>query len=148
MIEANVVMNKVFTIKNDIKRLIKETDYFDGEGLSEVNLNLEHPNDIFLNSELNRIFYDLEKAQRRIEYLERPIKYESTLFLNEDGRYETEKGDYFTSGSMIEYLSNDERYSDFPFWKKSSIESDSGTYYIVGEPDLSLSGLLVRVRGE
>ncbi len=147
MVDKNEVIRKLNSMKIEIKSLVKATDYYEGEGFSELNLNLENPNDIFLENELSRIFYELEKAQNKIEYLDRPIKYESKLFLNDDDRYETEKGDYFTCGSIIEYLSNDDRYSDYPFWRKSRVESDGGEYYIVDEPKVSLSGLLVRVRG-
>ncbi len=88
-----------------------------------------------------------ECSQNLFEYLDLEIKYESKLFPNDDDRYEMEKGDYFTCGSIIEYLSNDDRYSDYPFWRKSKVESDGNKYYIVDEPKVSLSGLLVRVRG-
>lgn len=146
MLETDEVFRKLNSIKIEIKSLIKDVDYFDGEGFSELNLDLENPNDIFLDNSLRSIFCELEKAQNKIEYLEKPIKYESKLFLNEIGRYETEQGDYFTCGSMIEYLSNDKRYCDYPFWRKSSVEGTGGEYYIVDEPKLSLSSVIVRVR--
>ncbi len=146
MLEVNDVIRKLNSIKIEIKSIVKEVDYFEGEGFSELKFDSENPNDIFLEKSLMRIFCDLEKAQNKIEYLEQPIKYESKLFKNEIGRYETEQGDYYTCGSGIEYLSNDKRYSDYPFWRRSSVESNGGKYYIVDEPKLELSGLLVRKR--
>lgn len=146
MVEINDVMGKLKSIKIDIKTVVKEVDYFEGEGFSELKLDFENPNDIFMQRELTRVFNDLEKAQRKIEYLTRTIGYESNLFENAEGRYETERGDYFTCGSIIEYLSYDERQSDYPFWRRSSIEGASGKYFIVDEPNVSLEGLLVRVR--
>ncbi len=146
MVEVNDVMRKLNSIKIEVKSLVKETDYYDGEGFSELKIDSENPNDIFIEKELSRIFYDLEKSQRKIEYLTRTISYESNLFENAEGRYETERGDYFTCGSIIEYLSYDERQSDYPFWRRSSIEGASGKYFIVDEPNVSLEGLLVRVR--
>ncbi|MFV0439783.1 MAG: DUF5348 domain-containing protein [Lachnospirales bacterium] len=145
--KANEVIREMKSINNSISQIFKNVGYVDGTEYDKLEVDEENPNDIFLEREMSKIFYMYECSQKLFAYLDLEIKYESKLFLNDDGRYETEKGDNFTCGSIIEYLSNDERYNDYPFWRKSRIESDGGEYYIVDEPKISLSGLLVRVRG-
>lgn len=145
--KANEVIREMKSINNSISQIFKNVGYVDGTEYDKLEVDEENPNDIFLEREMSKIFYMYECSQKLFDYLDLEIKYESKLFLNDDDRYETEKGDYFTCGSIIEYLSNDERYNDYPFWRKSRVESDGGEYYIVDEPKISLSGLLVRVRG-
>lgn len=104
--------------------------------------------------EYRNILYKLDEVQRTLAYFERPIREVSRIYRNETGRYETDKGHYYTSGSGIEFLRTEEVYNydtdtweNAEIWTCSSIESKDGDYYIVGYPDLELSGLKVRVRG-
>ncbi len=145
--KANEVVREMKSINNSISKIFKNVGYVDGTEYDNLEIDEENPDDFFMERELSKIFYMYECSKKLFEYLDLEIKYESKLFLNDDDRYETEKGDYFTCGSIIEYLSNDDRYSDYPFWRKSRVESDGGEYYIVDEPKISLNGLLVRVRG-
>ena len=87
-------------------------------------------------------------------YLKRPIREVGKLHMNGQGRYETDKGHYYTSGSGIEFLRREEVYNydtekweETGIWTNSRVESRDGEYYIVGYPDAELSGLKVRVRG-
>ena len=104
--------------------------------------------------EYRNILYKLDEVQNALAYFEKPIREVSRIYRNETGRYETDKGHYYTSGSGIEFLRTEEVYNydtdtweNAEIWTCGSIESKDGEYYIVGYPDLELSGLTVRVRG-
>nr|WP_296470260.1 DUF5348 domain-containing protein [uncultured Acetatifactor sp.] len=105
--------------------------------------------------EYRNILYKLEEIQRDITYLNSPVREVSKLHMNSQGRYETDKGHYYTSGSGIEFLRREEVYNydtekweEAGIWTTSRVESQDGEYYIVGYPDAELSGLKVRVRGK
>ncbi len=104
--------------------------------------------------ECRNILYKLDEVQRSLAYFEEPVRYISKLHMNASGRYETDKGYYYTSGSGIEFLRKEEVYNydtekweEAEIWTCSHVESRDGKYYIVGYPDVELSGLTVRVRG-
>ena len=104
--------------------------------------------------EYRNILYKLEEIQRDMAYLKRPVREVGKLHMNGQGRYETDKGHYYTSGSGIEFLRREEVYNydtekweETGIWTNSRVESRDGEYYIVGYPDAELSGLKVRVRG-
>lgn len=104
--------------------------------------------------EYRNILYRLEEVQRGLAYLNSPVREVSKLHMNSQGRYETDKGHYYTSGSGIEFLRREEVYNydagkweETGIWTTSRVESQDGEYYIVGYPDAELSGLKVRVRG-
>ena len=104
--------------------------------------------------EYRNILYKLDEVQGNLAYYDKPVKEVSRLHMNSEGRYETAKGHYYTSGSGIEFLRTEEVYNyDTDKWKNagiwtcSRVESRNGQYYIVGYSDVELSGLKVRVRG-
>ncbi|TGY96876.1 hypothetical protein E5329_07730 [Petralouisia muris] len=104
--------------------------------------------------EYRNILYKLDEVQGNLAYYDKPVKEVSTLHMNSDGRYETAKGHYYTSGSGIEFLRTEETYNydmdkweNARIWTCSQVESRNGEYYIVGYPDVELSSLKVRVRG-
>lgn len=74
-----------------------------------------------------------------LRYLQKPVRAEYRLFLNENGRYEVDSGHYYTSGSQIEFY-YEER------WELSRVESSNGEYYILHFKDVNLDGLRVRIR--
>ena len=101
------------------------------------------------------ILYKLDEVQRTLAYYERSVQEVSQIYRNnETGRYETDKGYYYTSGSGIEFLRTEEVYNydtdsweTAEIWTCSRVESKDGEYYIVDYPNLELSGLTVRIRG-
>lgn len=104
--------------------------------------------------EYRNILYKLDEVQSDLAYFEKPIREVSRIYTNESGRYETDKGHYYTSGSGIEFLRTEEVYNydteeweNAEIWTCSRVESKDGQYYIVGYPDVEMSGLKVRVRG-
>lgn len=103
--------------------------------------------------EYRNILYKLDEVQSDLAYFEKPIREVSRIYTNESGRYETDKGYYYTSGSGIEFLRTEEVYNydtdeweNAEIWACSRVESKDGQYYIVGYPDVEMSGLKVRVR--
>lgn len=104
--------------------------------------------------EYRNILYKLDTVQSDLAYFEKPIREVSRIYTNKSGRYETNKGHYYTSGSGIEFLRTEEVYNydtdeweNAEIWTCSRVESKDGEYYIVGYPDVEMSGLTVRVRG-
>lgn len=104
--------------------------------------------------EYRSILCKLDEVQSKLAYFEKPIQEVSRIYTNESGRYETDKGHYYTSGSGIEFLRTEEVYNydteeweDAEIWTCSRVESKDGQYYIVGYPNLEMSGLTVRIRG-
>ena len=95
-----------------------------------------------------------DEMQSRMDYHTKPVKEVSRLHMNSQGRYETDGGHYYTSGSSIEFLKVEEiynsdtgQYEDTPVWTVSRVEHDGTDYYIVTYGNVELSGLKVRVRG-
>lgn len=103
--------------------------------------------------EYRNILYKLDDIQGNLKYYDKPVKEVSRIYSNESGRYETDKGYCYTSGSTIEFLRVEETYNydaekweDTPIWTTSRVEHNGADYYIVGYPNVELSGLKVRVR--
>lgn len=104
--------------------------------------------------EYRNILYKLEEVQSSLAYFNSPVREVSKLHMNSQGRYETDRGHYYTSGSGIEFLRKEEVYNydteqweNAEIWTCSCVESKDGQYYIVGYPDVEMSGLTVRIRG-
>lgn len=128
-------------------------DYDDLSGLDDFK-QIKTADERQRLEEYRSILYKLDDIQCDLAYLERPIKEVSRIYTNESGRYETDKGHYYTSGSGIEFLRTEEVYNydtdeweNAEIWTTSRVESKDGHYYIVGYPNIEMSGLKVRVRG-
>ncbi|MFV0518853.1 MAG: DUF5348 domain-containing protein [Lachnospirales bacterium] len=146
MMKTNEVVKKLKSIRYDIGKIVDDVGYVYSNEFENLDVDKTNPNDVFLEDEIGNILEMFLQIESKIKYIDLPIKYESVLHRNSYGRYETEYGDDFTCGSTIEYLSIDEKYEEYPSWKKSVIEYINENYYIAREPKLSLNGLLVRVR--
>lgn len=99
----------------------------------------------FLADEFKGVIDKLSVVQSKLAYLQKPVFEESILYKNRSGRYETDSGIYFTSGSVIEVFIYDEFY-EMTRWVKSRIEHKNGDYYLFGYDNVNLEGLKVRVR--
>lgn len=144
---VNDVLQDLSRISYSIDSLVKTTGYEEGQYLEKLDINHNDPQGVFMNDEINRILDTLTSIQGNMDYLKRPVKHEGTLFRNSFGKYETQSGHWYSCGSVIEYLCHDERRNDYPFWRKASVEHNGNDYYITGDNQISLDGLLVRVRG-
>lgn len=102
------------------------------------------PDDQFQRHMFYFITENLKNAQRTIEIIKAPVVSRGKLYKNSSGRYEYEKGNYFTSGCPIEFL-NEEEGRD-PSWIYSRVEHNGEDYYIIGYPEVRMNGLHVRIR--
>ena len=147
MKKPNEIMRELKSISRGIDKVAEITGYVEFGDMSLLDIDRTDADDLFIYNEFNRIVDSLADIQGNIDYISLPVKYVSDLFRNMEGKYETEQGEYYPSGRLIEYLSNDENHHEYPFWRKSRVEHNGVDYYIVAEPTLSLQGLKVRVRG-
>ena len=147
MKKQNEIMSELKAISRSINKVAELTGYAEFGDMSLLDIDRTDAGDLFLSNELNRIVDSLADIQGNIDYMSLPIKYESTLFRNMEGKYETHSAHWYSCGSVIEYCSNDESNHEYPFWRKSRLEHDGKDYYIVAERQLPLQGLIVRVRG-
>jgi len=147
MADLNMVLSEAQKLNGSIGSLLKLSTYDDYDDLSGLDIDYEDGQQLFLQSELWKIMEKLSDVMGRIAYLSRPVKEISRLHKNRSGRYETEKGHYYTSGSDIEALVKDD-YQEVPYWVRTRVEHDGKDYYLVGYKDVRLDGLTVRVREE
>ena len=87
----------------------------------------------------------LAEAQERILYLASPVQEISRLHKNASGRYETEQGHYFCSGSPVEALVTDDDIG-VTCWVRTSMEHNGKDNFLVGYDSVRLDGLTVRIR--
>lgn len=123
--------DSLYIVSNALQRLASN-ERIDADILAEKHDGEEHA--------LYREVYDkLDDAYQLLRYLQKPVRAEYSLFLNENGRYEVDSGHYYTSGSQIEF------YYDGR-WELSRVESHDGEYCILHFRDVDLDGLRVRIR--
>ena len=140
------VFGEVSNIGRAIGKVVKQSTYNEFDDLSGLQIDYDNAEQLFLLDELRGILEKLDTANDRIAYLNKPIIYEGTLHKNSSGKYETENGDYYTSGNTIEAFIYDD-YREKERWAKTSVESDGIEYYLVHYKDISMQGLKVRIRG-
>lgn len=131
----------------EIRKTIVLSTYQEAEDLSGLDIDYENPDELLLLDEYSFIMAMLSDIQKRLNYLQLPVVCSGKLKKNAAGRYELDNstGVYFTSGTAIEYLCDDQRYAT-PHWQISSIEYDGADYYIVDDKNTNLDGLEVRIR--
>lgn len=155
MADLKALSDEMAKLKKQIETVLYISDYRDCDDLSGLDdyKQIKTADQRQQLEEYRSILYKLDEVQSTLAYYERPIREVGTLHLNSQGRYETESGYYYTSGSGIEFLRAEEVYNydtdtweDAEVWTSSRVESKNGKYYIVGFPNVELSGLTVRVR--
>lgn len=145
MADINAVMAKSMELDWKIESLLKLSTIYDYDDLSGLHYDYNDGDQLFLADELKFIMDKLADVHDRISYIAHPIKEVSKLHKNADGRYETRRGHYYTSGCRIEVLVTD-NYHEVPYWTRTRVEHDGTDYYLVGYKDIKLKGLTVRVR--
>lgn len=150
--ERNIegLKKRLYSLTGHIDAALEYADFQEYGDLSGIEYDPRDPEQRLLVSEYQRILELLGEAQGRLEYLQRPTGGLLPLHKNERGRYETTEREY-TSGGGIEYLQDVEIYSDgepetVKEWRRSRVEHDGKDYYIVGERQTPLDGLIVRER--
>ena len=147
MKKINEIMRELKAISNIINKVAEQTGYVEFGDMNLLDIDMRDADELFVYDEINQIVDSLAEIQGNIDYMGIPIKYESKLMKNEDGRYETEQGEYYECGRVIEYVSHDESQHENEYWRKSRIGNNGVDYYIIAEPTLQLEGLNIRVRG-
>lgn len=153
MIELKELQEEMSKLQKQIATVLNISKYREYDDLSGVNYSVRNPDDLLLIDEYKNMLYKLSDVQYDLEYLSKSILFEDTLVLRLDGRYGTSNGKtYYTSGSGIEFLINEEvleedgHFTDKPAWRTSTVEHNGTDYFIVGFKDIDMNGLRVRVR--
>lgn len=156
MADLKALSSEMKSLKKHIETVLLMSGYRSNDDLSGLDdfVQINTADQRQQLEEYCRVLDKLDEALCRLEYLEMPVREVSRIYRNETGRYETDHGHYYTSGSSIEFLrteevynSDSEQWENAEIWTRSTVESKDGEYYIVGYPDIELSGLQVRVRG-
>lgn len=156
MADLKTLSEEMEKLKRQIKTILSISYFPEYDDLSALDdyKQIKSADDRQKLEEYRNILYKLDEVQSTLAYYDRPVREVSQIYKNESGRYETEKGHYFTSGSSIEFLRTEDFYNEdtdtwepVEIWTASRVEHNGQDYYIVGYSDLTLSGLKVRVRG-
>lgn len=151
--ELQAAMDK---LQGQIKTVLRVSDYRNYDDLSGLSdyRSIKTADERQMFEEYRGILQKLDDVAASLEYFQKPIREVSRIYCNESGRYETDRGHYYTSGSSIEFLRQEEVYNydtdeweTADIWTCSRVEHNQHDYYIVGYPGVELSGLTVRVRG-
>lgn len=135
--------NEVYGALGDLMLAMRKFQRAVGDDADNLEIDRDNPNDNMIRTEVRSIADKVDDLVHTIKYLNRPLSgEEGRLTLNESGRYELPSGDYFTSGSPIEYLDEEENE-----WTISRMEHNGTDYYIVGMgTNSSPYGVRVRTR--
>ena len=99
----------------------------------------------FLSRQYRGLTEQVEDMHRKLEYLSKEVVSEGPIFHNSAGRYELLNGDYFTSGSTIELLVNEE--DEETYWVLTTIEHNGDDYYAIAlGRETSINGMTARLR--
>ncbi len=145
MADLNMVLTEIQKLNQEMKSILRLSTYEEHDDLSGLHIDYEDSSQLFLLDELREMMEKLSDIDGRIAYLSRPVGETSRLHKNRSGRYETEQGHCYTSGSGIEALVTDD-YRRVPYWVWTRVEHDGRDYYLVGYKKIRLDGLTVRVR--
>lgn len=156
MADLKALSDEMTKLKRQLETVLYISGYRDYDDLSGLDdyKQIKTADQRQQLEEYRNILYKLDEVQRSLAYFGKPIREVSRIYTNESGRYETDKGHYYTSGSGIEFLRTEEVYNydtdeweNAEVWTCSRVESRNGEYYIVGYSDIDMHGLTVRVRG-
>lgn len=156
MADLKALSDEMTKLKRQLETVLYISGYRDYDDLSGLDdyKQIKTADQRQQLEEYRNILYKLDEVQSDLAYFEKPIREVSRIYTNESGRYETDKGHYYTSGSGIEFLRTEEVYNyntdeweNAEVWTCSRVESKDGQYYIVGYSDIDMHGLTVRVRG-
>ena len=156
MADLKALSDEMAKLKKQIETVLHISGYCENSDLCELDdyRQIKSADDRQMVEEYEGILYKLEEVQSTLSYYDKSVKEVSRLHMNTSGRYETDKGHYYTSGSCIEFMRVEEvynsdvgKYENMTIWTTSRVEHNGQDYYIVAYRDVELSGLKVRVRG-
>lgn len=139
--ELKDALNK---INEQAKKIYRETGYETHGELSNIDFDPKDPEQAYLFEELYSAVYKLDQVSWGLDYLNRPIRCEGILTLNDKDRYEL-CGIELTSGCGLEIMYYDDFY-ERNTWLASTLEHNGKEYYFVAKPDFELDGARARLR--
>ncbi len=129
-----------------IKEMVEVTEYDRYEDWSCIKDfdKITDPDELQLLDEYQTVMRHLCDIYYTLLYQQREIIGEGVLSFNAQGYYEDKYHEYHCGDSIEYYFYDDwdEKYK----WRTSRIEHNGNRYYIVGNPNVVLSGLRVRHR--
>lgn len=129
-----------------IKEIVEVTEYDRYEDWSCIKDfdKITDPDELQLLDEYQTVMRHLCDIYYTLLYQQREIIGEGVLSFNAQGYYEDKYHEYHC-GDGIEYYFYDDWDEKYK-WRTSRIEHNGNRYYIVGNPNIELSGLRVRHR--
>lgn len=129
-----------------IKEMVEVTEYDRYEDWSCIKDfdKITDPDELQLLDEYQTVMRHLCDIYYTLLYQQREIIGEGVLSFNAQGYYEDKYHEYHC-GDGIEYYFYDDWDEKYK-WRTSRIEHNGNRYYIVGNPNVELSGLRVRHR--
>lgn len=145
MADIKAIYRSLTKLVEEIEGLERQAKFNDRSCEFKIEYNVDSSDEVQLFSNLSDILDNLHYVKTAVDYLNKPISKYTVLHKNDYDRYETEEGYEFTCGCSIEYYGIDD-YTEHYAWKTSRIEHNGDDYYIVGDRELSLEGLRIRIR--
>lgn len=129
-----------------IKEMVEVTEYDRYEDWSCIKYfdKITDPDELQLLDEYQTVMRHLCDIYYTLLYQQREIIGEGVLSFNAQGYYEDKYHEYHC-GDGIEYYFYDDWDEKYK-WRTSRIEHNGNRYYIVGNPNIELNGLRVRLR--
>lgn len=131
-------------LNNDISYILSGAGFDRCNNMDNVKFDTKNSDALLLKDEFLQVLTRLDDVKNKIDYLNKPIIGEYTLRENQFGKYECEERE-FHCGYTIEYYCYDD-WDECYKWIISRVEHDGNDYYIVGNRDVPLEGLKVRIR--
>ena len=145
------VKEKYEEIKNILpllEEIVGTSDYDKYELIDSLTYDETNPDDVQLILETAWMLERLNDVILNVTFLEKKIKTECILYLNENDKYAYKDPEYgeieLTEGSPIEFYFVDEDGNGV--WVRSAIAYDDDEYYIEEFTDHDLNGTVIRVR--
>lgn len=110
MADLKALSDEMTKLKKQLETVLYISGYRDYDDLSGLDdyKQIKTADQRQQLEEYRNILYKLDEVQSDLAYFEKPIREVSRIYTNESGRYETDKGYYYTSGSGIEFLRTEE----------------------------------------
>lgn len=135
----DLIDNGVWALTKSLKLFLEKYQDME-ENTNQSTLSIDERSQLIA---LYQVQNKLEDAYHQLKKLSSPVIAEGRLKKNSINRYEV-NGVELTSGSYVEYLSEDE---DGNYYIPSSIEHNGEDYYIVNlGRDKKIEGLQVRIK--
>lgn len=147
MADFKMLSAEMSKLKKQAETLINLSGYRECRELTEADgfSSIKDADERQQLEEYEDILCKLDEILDTFEYYEHAVTEEGFLHRNHNGKYETDSGYRYISGSSIEFLRTDPE-TGMETWTNSWIKRNGKDYYIVGYREVELKGLKVRIR--